>query len=292
MVDGTAPTRRRRAHPAGDGQPARPGRRRDRHRQDQDAAADGRAALRRRRAGVRSPTSRATCPGWPQPGEAERPGRRTRATEVGQALEPAGVPGRVPRARRHGARASPLRATMTSFGPTLLAEGARPQRGAGVLARPGLPLRRQGRAAAARPQGPARGRPVPHSATRARPSSRSSAGCRKATAGVILRELIAFEDQGADDVLRRARVRHRRPAAHRRRTAAASCRCSSCRSVQDRPRAVLDVPDVAARRPVRGAARGRRPRQAEAGLLLRRGAPALRRRVARRSSRRSRRPCG
>ena len=43
--------------------------------------------------------------------------------------------------------------------------------------------------------------------------------------------------------------------------------------------AVLDGPDVAARRAVRGAARGRRPRQAQAGVLLRRGPPAVRRRL-------------
>ena len=42
---------------------------------------------------------------------------------------------------------------------------------------------------------------------------------------------------------------------------------------------VLDVPDVGARRPVHHAARGRRRRQAEAGVLLRRGPPAVHRRV-------------
>ena len=56
--------------------------------------------------------------------------------------------------------------------------------------------------------------------------------------------------------------------------------------------AVLDVPHVAAGRPVRGAARGRRRRQAEAGVLLRRGAPALRRRVQGVPALRSPRPCG
>ena len=46
-----------------------------------------------------------------------------------------------------------------------------------------------------------------------------------------------------------------------------------------RPAALRDVPAVAAVRAVREAARGRRPRQAEAGVLLRRGAPAVRRRA-------------
>ena len=59
-------------------------------------------------------------------------------------------------------------------------------------------------------------------ATRARPTSRTSAACPRATAGVILRELIALRRPGRRRLLRRARVRHRRPAAHRRRTAAAS----------------------------------------------------------------------
>ena len=39
-------------------------------------------------------------------------------------------------------------------------------------------------------------------------------GLSTATAGVILRNLITFSDAGADDVLRRARVRHQGPAAY------------------------------------------------------------------------------
>ena len=42
----------------------------------------------------------------------------------------------------------------------------------------------------------------------------SLGGLSKATAGVILRELIAFADQGGGAVLRRAGVRHGRAAAH------------------------------------------------------------------------------
>ena len=45
------------------------------------------------------------------------------------------------------------------------------------------------------------------------------------------------------------------------------------------PEALLDVAAVAAGRAVRAAARGRRPRQAEARVLLRRGAPAVHRRA-------------
>jgi hypothetical protein len=51
--------------------------------------------------------------------------------------------------------------------------------------------------AAARPQGPAR--VITHlTATRARPSSRRWAGLSTATAGVILRALIALENDGGD----------------------------------------------------------------------------------------------
>ena len=55
----------------------------------------------------------------------------------------------------------------------------------------------------------------------------------------------------------------------------------SCLELARRPgqaQAVLDGADVAGRRAVRGAARGRRPREAQARVLLRRGASALRRR--------------
>ncbi len=56
--------------------------------------------------------------------------------------------------------------------------------------------------------------------------------------------------------------------------------------------ALLDVPALAAVGALRAAARGRRPRQAEAGVLLRRGAPALQRCAARRCSKKSSRWCG
>ena len=102
-------------------------------------------------------------------------------------------------------------------------------------------------------------------------------GLSAATAGVILRELIGLEDAGRRRLLRRARVRHRRPAARRRRR--------SRRHVGDGPdrragqaEAVQHVPHVDARRPVPRPARGRRRRAAQAGVLLRRGAPAVRRR--------------
>ena len=66
---------------AGDAQPPRPRRRRDRHRQDEDAAGDRRAAVGGGRAGVRSPTSRATCRAWPR-----RARRRRRCSSAPQAM--------------------------------------------------------------------------------------------------------------------------------------------------------------------------------------------------------------
>ena len=93
----------------------------------------------------------------------------------------------------------PVRATITSFGPTLLSKvlglNETQESSLGLVFhfadKAGLPLLdlKDLRAVVA----------YLTSATRARPSSRASAGCRTATAGVILRELIAFEDQGADE---------------------------------------------------------------------------------------------
>ena len=90
------------------------------HRQDQDPAADGRAALGRRACRSSWPTSRATCPGWPSPGE---PSDRTtqRATEVGQTWTPTAYPVEFLSLGGNGA-GTPVRATITSFGPVLLSK--------------------------------------------------------------------------------------------------------------------------------------------------------------------------
>ena len=93
-------------------------------------------------------------------GRDERQGRCTRATEVGQTVGRHVVPGRVLRARRPGRR-HPDPGQHHLVRPAAAVQGARPERDAGVLPRPRLPLRRQGRSAAARPQGPARGRRLP-----------------------------------------------------------------------------------------------------------------------------------
>ena len=114
--------------------------------------------------------------------------------------------------------------------------------------------------------------------TRASRSSPTTAGCRRASVGVLLRSIVVLEQEGADvffgepefeveDLLRTTpdgRGDHQHPRAVGRHGQAAP---------------VLDVHALDARPAVREPARGRRPAQAEAVLLLRRGAPALRRRV-------------
>ena len=183
VLDGTAPPGRPRPDPAGDAQPARPGRRRHRHRQDQDAAADGRAAVGRRRAGVPRRHQGRPVRAWPRPGEpsdkitrarrrrSARRGRRTAYPVEFLALGGQGT-------------GIPVRATMTSFGPILLSQGARAQRrprspasawSSTTPTRPGLPLLdlKDLRAVVQLPhQRRGQGRP-----------RRSSAGCRRRRPG-------------------------------------------------------------------------------------------------------------
>ena len=171
----------------------------------------------------------------------------------------------------------PMRATVSDFGPQLLAKvlGANETQESSLglvfhyADTKGLPLLDLVR--------PARAADVPGlqgRQGRARGHRRALEGDRRRAAALARRP----GDRRRDGVLRRAAARHRRPAAGRRRTAAASSPASSCRPSQDKPGAVLDGDDVAGRRAVRAAAGGGRPRQAQARLLPRRGAPAVRRR--------------
>ena len=166
---------------------------------------------------------------------------------------------------------------MTAFGPTLLSKVLGPQRHPGVQPRPGLPLRRPGRPAAPRPRRPARRRRLPHQRRgQARPQ-----GARRTVVGDRGRDPARADHvpgPGRRRVLRRAGVRVGRPAADDRRRQG---RDLAGRAAQPAGPAggVLDVPDVAARGPLPRPPGGRRHRQAQAGLLLRRGAPALRRRL-------------
>ena len=259
--------------PLRDHEPARADRRRDRHRQDQDAAADHRAALRAGRAGVRRRRQ-----GRPvRPRRAGRGGRaggeadgRARAP-----VRPAGFPVEFLSLGGIGPGV-PVRATVSDFGPQLLAKvlGANETQESSLglvfhyADTKGLPL-------------------LDLSDLRAlltyldskdgKAELEGIGGLSRATVGVLLRSLVGLETGGGTeffgepqldiaDLMRVApdgRGVDLVPRAARRAGPA---------------RAVLDRDDVARRRAVRAAPGGRRPRQAQARLLPRRGAPAVRRR--------------
>ena len=201
----------RRPHPdpARHAQPARPGGRRDRHRQDQDPAAAGRAALRARRPGVRR-RHQGRPLGPLDPGRGE-PKITARAASVGQHWTRDGLPGGVLRARRSGHRHPAARDD--------------------DVVRPDAAVARC--SASTTPRSPVLGL-VFHYADQAglplldladlravvqyltsdegKADLKELGGLSAATAGVILRELITLRGPGRRRVLRRAGVRAPRPA--------------------------------------------------------------------------------
>ena len=277
MLERRRPQRRTHPDPAGDAQPPRPRRRRHRHRQDEDPAAARRAAQRQRRARLRRRHQG-------RPVRHQRAGRAERQAHRAHRQRRPGVDGdRLPdgvlRDRRPGRRRTRPRDD-ERVRPDPARQGARPERDAGVLAGPGLLLLRQAGAAAARPRRPARGPAVPHRRRgregRAQDDRRALAPDRRrdpARAGRL-------RGPGRRRVLRRAGVRDQGVPAHRR---GRTRHHQPARAAQPPgpAGALLDLPDVAARRPLPRPAGGGRPRQAQAGLLLRRGAPALQRRLRR-----------
>ena len=105
-------------------------------------------------------------------------------------------------------------------------------------------------------------------------------GMSPASVGVLLRSIIVLEQQGADIFFGEPEF----DVADLLRTTADGQGIVSLlelSDVMDQPRALLDVHALDARPAVRDAARGGRPAQAQAVLLLRRGASALRRRLGR-----------
>ena len=271
MLDDELVQRRARPGRALHAQPPRADRRRHRHRQDQDAPAPGRPAVQGRRARLRGRHQ----------GRPDRPrgARRRDEPEVIERVDlarldvPAGrPPGRVPvavgQARRAGPGDGPLvRAAAAGQGP-------RPQRHPDLDPVARLQVLRRQRPAAAGPQGPGRDAQVPR-------LRRGQADPRRLRRDVerLGRRAPALDRRaragGRRHLLRRARVRGRGPAAHD----------AGGRGDRQHPRAVgrhgpaatlLDVHALDARPAVRDAARGRRPAQAEAVLLLRRGTPAVR----------------
>ena len=209
------------------------------------------------------------------PGDATNPkvdrARLVARLDVRAVRPPGRVPVAVGQARRPGPGDGPLvRAAAARQGP-------RPQRDPDLDPRARLQVLRRQRPAAARPEGPGgdaqvpvvgRGQADPRRLRRhvERLGRRPAPVDRRARAG------------GRRHLLRRAGVRRRGPAPDDARR----------RGDHQRPRAlgrhgqaaaVQHVHALDAGPAVREPARGRRPAEAEAVLLLRRGAPALRRRV-------------
>ena len=198
------PVRRAHPDPAGHAQPARPGRRRDRHRQDQDAAAAGRAAQRRRRTGLRR--RHQGRPLRAQPRRAS-PARRSpsRAASVGQEWTATGFPVEYYALGGAGHR-HPAAGDHDVVRADAAEQGARPQRHPGVQPRPDLPLRRQGRPAAARPRRPACRRRVPDQRRgQGRPQGARRPVVRDRRRDPARADLVP--GPGRRRVLRRARVR-------------------------------------------------------------------------------------
>ena len=142
----------------------------------------------------------------------------------------------------------------------------------------GLQGRRRQRPAAARPQGPARDAAV-RRRQRQRSSRPSTATSRRPRIGAIQRGLLAARAAGRRPVLRRAGARHRRPDADRRDGHGASSTSSPPTSCCNAPRLYATfllwlLSELFEHLPEVGD-----PRQAEAGVLLRRGAPAVQRRA-------------
>ena len=188
--------------------------------------------------------------------------------------------GRVPRsADRPGV---PVRATVSEFGPLLLRkvlglnETQEPSLGARLplRRRKGLPLLDLG--------GPPRGAHLPD-----RTGQGGAQGARRDLAGDgrgAAARLVALGGRRRHEFFGEPEFDVTTSCAPRPTAAASSCSSSrTCRT----SRRCSRRPDVAAGRAVRAAPRGRRPRQAEARVLLRRGPPAVRRRHARPSSSRS-----
>ena len=190
------PRRRPGADPAQRAQPARPRRGRHRHRQDQDAPAHGRAAVRPGR------------PGLPRRHEG-RPVRVSRRPARATTRSPAARPTSACRGRRRhtprsstrsAARASgiSIRATITSFGPTLLSKvlglNDTQESSLGLIFhyadKNGLALLDLKDLRAV----------ITHlTSDEGKADLKDLGGLSSATAGVILRNLITFEDQGAGD---------------------------------------------------------------------------------------------
>ena len=213
-------------------------------------------------------------------------GVTARATELAHEWAPAACP--VELLSLTGAGGVPLRATVTGFGPTLLAKvlGLNETQESSLFLvfrfcdEKGLPLvdLEDLRAALAYLTGPGKA------------ELKAIGGISSATAGVLLREVAKLEAEGGDVFFGEPELE----IADLIRTAPDGRGIVSVLDLADvgrAPGAVLDLPDVGAGGAVRRAARGRRPREAGPRVLLRRGPPALRRGLGRVPRRRRAAPC-
>ena len=138
--------------------------------------------------------------GIAEPGEAKEPFVDARQ-EPRLRLRARPVPGRVLGPVRRAGPSDPRH--HLGDGAAAAVAAARSQRRAGGRAQHRLPRRRRAGAAAARPQGPARDARL--SSPSMRPSSTTAIRQRvEATVGTIQRQLLVLENQGGDQVLRRA----------------------------------------------------------------------------------------
>ena len=272
-----AKSRRCRNQPAaGAGQSPRADHRRHRHRQDRHPATAGRAVRQHRRAGLHGRRQ-----GRPLRSRRRRRQVRQAGQTAGHAQghrlaagrQSGGVLGCVRRERPPGARHGFRHGAVAARPP------ARAQRHPGRRAATGVQDRRRQRPAAARSQGSAR-----HGAERRRQRQAVHDRVRQHLGGLHRRHPARPARPGAAgrrQVLRRAHARHRRPDAGRARPR--RHQRAGRRQADEFAAALLHLPALAAGGTVRATARGRRPGQAEAGLLLRRSAPAC--------SAKRRRPC-
>ncbi len=256
-----------------DGQPPRPDRGRHRHRQDQDPPAHGGPALGGRRAGARG--RHQGRPDRPRPprrrGEREGPGARE-GSRLG--LQAGWPPHRAPVAHRQARGAGPgHRALVRAAAP---GQGPGPQRDPDERARARVQVLRR-----PRPRPPRSRRPAHHpQVPRLGRGEGRPGGLRRDRPGDAGRHPPLDRRPraaGRRRLLRRARVRGRGPHADDARGAGDHQRPRAVgRDGQAGP--VQHVHALDAGPALRGPPRGRRPAEAEARLLLRRGPPSLRRR--------------
>ena len=214
--------------------------------------------------------------GLAAPGDATNPEGRRALPSLGLDLQAAGHP--VEFLSLSGKLGAQVRASVHSFGPLLLGKVLDLNETQTEHPRAGLQVLRRQRPAAARPQGPGDDAQVPRRPTRASRSSPTTAGCRRRRSGVLLRSIVVLEQEGADiffgepefdveDLIRTT-------------PDGEGIVCIlELSDVMDQPRLFSTFMLWMLAQLYETPARGRRPAQAEAVLLLRRGAPALRRRV-------------